>query len=502
MIKSDAETQAGGPSAETGWKPNTVYLALYTRVKLWQELGMARHAKTLAQGNHATQHLGFGMLALCFPMRKVQEIILSCKKTDKRIRDLPAEVVVFYVIALSLFPGVAYQSVLEWLITGLQWLGDRHFRINSKGALSRARSRLGPEPLKLMHEQLALPVNDESLPGCLWKGYHLVGIDGSTLAVQDTPKNDTTFGRATNQHGAGAWPLARFVALAELGTHMVFAAELGGYRDSEITLASKVLHHLRPGMLCLADRLFPGYELWQQAVDTGAHLLWRAKIGLPLKRIEDLADGSWLAEWRPSGAKVDDHRNQVVRVVEYRLKEPGKDATGETYRLISTLLEESQASARELAELYPERWEIELTIKEGKSVFRNGQVTLRSKTPELVRQEFWGLLLAHYLVRRMMAEAASGRGIDPDTLSYQRSVEIIKSAQGCPVLAIPAKNRKIALAKAVERIGEANVVSSRGTSKERTVKKKPKCSFPPRKVGHKQVARKRKQKVEVNIGAK
>jgi hypothetical protein len=463
---------------------------------------MARFAKTLAQGNHATQHLGFGMLALCFPMRRVQEIIRDCGKTNRRIRDLPAEVVVFYVIALSLFPGVAYQSVLEWLITGLQWLGNGRFRVNSKGALSRARTRLGSEPLRRMHERLAPPINDGSLPGCRWKGHHLVAIDGSTLAVQDTPKNDAAFGRSSNQHGKGAWPLARFVALAELGTHMVFAAELGGYHDGETTLAAKVLHHLRPGMLCLADRLFPGYDLWQQAAATGAHLLWRAKTGLALKRIEDLSDGSWLAEWRSSEAKESDRRKQVVRVVEYRLREPGGDGAGEIYRIITTLLDESAAGARELAELYPERWEIELTIKEGKSIFRNGQVTLRSKTPELVRQEFWGLLLAHYLVRRMMAEAASGQGIDPDTLSYQRSVEIIKSAQGCPVLVIPAKKRKIALANAIKRIGEAKVVSSRGTSKERTIKKKPKCSFPLRKSGHKPVTRKRTAQVDVNFGAK
>lgn len=463
---------------------------------------MARHAKTLAQGNHATQHLGFGMLALCFPMRKVQEIVRDCGKASRRIRDLPAEVVVFYVIALSLFPGVAYQSVLEWLITGLQWLGDGRFRVNSKGALSRARTRLGAEPLKRMHERLAEPVNDGSLPGCRWKGFHLVAIDGSTLAVQDTPSNDSEFGRSTNQHGKGIWPLARFVALAELGTHMVFAAQLGGYRDGETALAAKVLRHLRPGMLCLADRLFPGYELWKRAAATGAHLLWRAKTGLSLKRTRDLADGSWLAEWRPCGAKRGDRRKQLVRVVEYKLREPGAKGSGETYRLITTLLDETAAGARELAGLYPERWEIELTIKEGKTVLRKGQVTLRSKTPELVKQEFWGLLLAHYLVRRMMAGAASGRGIDPDTLSYQRSAEIIKSAQGCPALAMPARARKAALDKVIERIGESKAASSRGISKERTIRKKPKFKFPVRKPGHKAVARKRTAEVEIKKGAK
>ena len=485
-----------------GILPNTVYLALVKQIGMCQYFGMARYAKTLAQGNHATQHLGFGMLALCFPMRKVQAILSDCGKESRRIRDLPAEVVVFYVVALSLFPGVAYQSVLEWLITGLQWLGNGHFRVNTKGALSRARSRLGAEPLRRIHEKLAIPINDEALSGCRWKGFHLVGIDGTTLAVQDTPANGLAFGRSSNQHGSGIWPLARFVALAELGTHMVFAAELGGYHDGETTLAAKVLSHLRPGMLCLADRLFPGYDLWHQAVATGAQLVWRAKAGLSLKRMEDLADGSWLAEWKPYGAKANDRLKQIVRVVEYRLREPGGETSGETYRLITTLLDPAVAHARELAELYPERWEIELTIKEGKMVLRKGHVTLRSKTPELVRQEFWGLLLAHYLVRRMMAEAASGKQIDPDTLSYQRSVEIIKSAQCGPVLAIPAKIRKAALSLTIKRIGEAKAVSSRGISKERTIRKKPKCDFPVRKSDHKPVAKKRTAKVEIKKSAK
>jgi len=262
-----------------------------------------------------------------------------------------------------------------------------------------------------------------------------VAIDGSTIAVQGTASNKKAFGSPSNQHGEGVWPLARFVALAEVGTHMVFTAELGGYHDGETTLAAKVLDKLEAGMLCLADRLFPGYDLWQQAAATGASLLWRAKTGLSLGWVENLSDGSWLAEWRPSGAKADDPRTQRVRVVEYKLREPEGDGSNpEAYRLITTILDPSLAEARELAQLYPERWKIELTIKESKTILRKGQLTLRSKTAELVRQEFWGLLLAHYLMRKMMAQAAGERGIDPDTLSYDRSIEIIKSAQGCPTL--------------------------------------------------------------------
>lgn len=390
---------------------------------------MPRHAKSLPAGYDNTQHLSMGVLALCFPVAEVQRIIEQCGRASRRVRDLPAVVVVFYVLALSLFPSVGYQSVLRWLLCGLQWLGSGSFRLSGKGSLSRARQRLGEEPLRRMFEQMAPPLADASLPGSYWKGLHVVALDGSTLALQDTASNEDAFGRSSNQNGKAAYPMSRFVALAEAGTHMIFAASLGRYDTSEVDLAKEVVGHLRPGMLCLGDRLFPGFPLWKKAAQTGAHLLWRAKASLKLTRIAELPDGSWLGRWAPLGRRKDASPEVVVRVIEYRLKRGG-----EVYRLITTLTDPAFAGARELAAFYPQRWEVELTIKEGKSILRQGQITLRSKVAPLVRQEFWGLLLAHYLVRKMMARAALDRGVDPDGLSFQNSVEIIKSTHTGPVL--------------------------------------------------------------------
>jgi hypothetical protein len=392
---------------------------------------MPRPAKTLSVGNDNTQHLSLGVIALCFPAVAVQQAIDACGKTSKRVRDLPAAVVAYYVIGLSLFPGAGYESVLRWLLCGLQWLNTGKFRISSKVALSKARQRLGEAPLRLLFDRLAAPFGDSTLKGCWWRKHHVVVLDGSTLALQDTPSNDAHFGRSTNQHGKAAWPLARFVALAEAGTHLIFRAELGRYKDSEIVLAEKVVGGLREGMLCLADRLFPGLALWKKATATGAHMLWRAKVGMKLKADRTLPDGSWLATWKSATRGQKDARGVTVRVIEYRLK----GGNGETFRLITSLLDPEGAPAHELAALYPQRWEIELAIKEGKQVLRTGQITLRSKMPELVRQEFWGLLLAHYIVRKMMARAALDGDIDPDVLSYQSSVEIIRSSQTGPVLA-------------------------------------------------------------------
>lgn len=378
-----------------------------------------------------------GVLALCFPLQRINVIIDQCGKTDKRVRDLPAALIVYYVIALSLFPGVAYQSVLRWLLSGLQWLGNHGFRVACRESLSNARQRLGSLPMQRLHEEMAMPLAEKSLPGSYFKDLLLVAFDGSTLALQDTPANAKEFGRSSNQNGDAAWPLARFVGLAECGTHLIFAANLGGYKDSEITLAKSLAPSLRVGMLCMADRLFPGYELWKQFAATGAHLLWRAKMSVKLEKTEILADGSYLAEWLPEEQRSKGQKAIVVRVIEYRLKDPGAaEEKAEIYRLITTILDPATATAAELAALYPQRWEIEITIKEGKTILRKGNITLRSKIPELVRQEFWGMILAHYLVRKMMAQAALDKRRDPDELSYEGSIQIIKSTLTGPVLAI------------------------------------------------------------------
>lgn len=398
---------------------------------------MARHAKSISQGNTATEHLGVGVLALCYPLPVVTGIISECGKSDKRVRDLPAALMVYYVIALSLFPGVAYQSVLRWLLSGLQWLGNHPFRVACRESLSDARQRLGVIPMQKLHEQMAQPMAEKSLPGSYFKDLLLVAIDGSTFALQDTKANSTEFGRSSNQNGESAWPLARFVGLVECGTHLIFAANLGGYKDSEITLAKPLATSLGAGMLCMADRLFPGYELWKRYAATGAHLLWRAKLSVKLKKTKDLSDGSYLAEWLPDEERKKGSKAVIVRVIEYKLMDPGVVGDkAEIYRLITTILDPREATAAELAALYPQRWEIEIAIKEGKTVFRKGRITLRSKMPELVKQEFWGMILAHYLIRKMMAQAALDRKRDPDELSYEGSIEIIKSTQAGPVLSI------------------------------------------------------------------
>jgi DDE family transposase len=215
------------------------------------------------------------------------------------------------------------------------------------------------------------------------------------------------------------------VALVENGTHVLFGAQLGRYEDGETTLAQPVLAALQPGMLCLADRQFFGCALWQAAAASGADLLWRVKRNLRLPREAALADGSSLTTVYRSGKDRRRRTNGLrVRVIEYRLA--GVAEAEPLYRLVTTILDPVQAPAETLAALYHERREIEGALAELKTHLRGARVVLRSKTPELVRQEFWGLLLAHFAVRGLMHEAALRADEDPDRLSFQHAVRVVR----------------------------------------------------------------------------
>ena len=178
-------------------------------------------------------------------------------------------------------------------------------------------------------------------------------------------------------------------------------------------------------MLCLADRQFFGHALWGEAAATGADLLWRVKRNLRLPREARLADGSYLSTIYP-GEKDRRHRTTGtrVRVVEYRLE--GVADAEPLYRLVTTILDPAAAPAAELAALYHERWEVEGAPAELKTRLRGARMVLRSKTPELVRQEFWGLLLAHFAVRGLMHEAALRADEDPDRLSFLHAVRVVR----------------------------------------------------------------------------
>ena len=388
---------------------------------------MARTVASLPAGSRITDYISLGVIAKFFPADKVHEVLKQTGRTSVRERDLPAHVVVYYVIALALYMRSSYREVLRCLLEGVQWLLDPSsvVKVAGKSGISQARSRLGAEPLKKLYAAMVVPIAESRTKGAWYRQWRLISLDGSTLDTADTDENDKAFGRPGSSRGSSAFPKIRFVALLENGTHVLWAARMSPYATDELTLAQDVVPRLRKGMLCLADRFFPGYKLWQAAAQTGADLLWRTRQNARLDVDRRLPDGSYLGRIY---ASTSDRRNQrkgiVVRVIDYRLKDV-KDAEP-IYRLITTILDPTQAPANELAALYHERWEIETALDELKTHLRGAQIVLRSKTPELVEQEFYGLLMAHFAIRGWMHEAALRGDEDPDRLSFLHSVRVVQ----------------------------------------------------------------------------
>jgi Insertion element 4 transposase N-terminal/Transposase DDE domain len=388
---------------------------------------MARTVAELPPGTRITDYISLGVIAKYFPLRKVQSILKETDTASVRQRDLPAHVVVYYVIALALYMRASYREVLRCLLEGLQWLMEpkENIKVAGKSGISQARTRLGWKPMKKLYEAVAAPIATEQTRGAWYRHWRMVSLDGRTLDVADTEENEAAFNRPAASRGASAFPQLRFVALLENGTHVLWAAEMEGCRTDEITLAKKVVPGLRQGMLCFADRYYPGYELWRQAQGTGADLLWRMRRNARLDCRKRLPDGSYLSRiYASTSDRRNDRRAIVVRVIEYRLE--GLPGAEPVYRLLTTILDHRAAPARELAALYHERWEIETTLDELKTHLRGAAIVLRSKTPDLVRQEFYGLLMAHFAIRGLIHEAALQANEDPDKLSFLHAVRVVQ----------------------------------------------------------------------------
>ena len=395
---------------------------------------MARTEAELPGGARITDYISLGVVANTFPRATIDQVLADTGKASRRQRDLPAHVVVYYVIALALFMQVSYREVLRTLLEGISWLAGptARLKVTGKSGISQARTRLGSEPLRRLHDQVVKPIAAPETRGAWFRRWRVVSLDGSSLAVADTDENDAAFGRPAETQGETAYPLVRLVALVESGTHVLFGTVLDAWRVGEVTMAHQVVPHLAAGMLCLADRNFFGFALWQEAQAHGADLLWRGKNHLVLPCEQRLADGSYLSTFYASAG----HRRRreggvAVRVIEYEL--PGVAEAEPLYRLLTTILDPAEAPAVELAALYHERWEIENCLDELKTHLRGARIVLRSKTPDLVKQETYGFLLAHFAIRGLMHEAALQAGEDPDRLSFVHTVCVVRRKLPCLV---------------------------------------------------------------------
>lgn len=413
---------------------------------------MAGKALELGGPIRIADYLSLGLLARLVPPSLVDQALTEHGKHSQRQRDLPAHAVAYYVMALSLYRGINTEEVLRVVTEGMEYLGANAIRREvGKSAISAARTRLGAEVMQSIARQALVPLATPATPGAFYRGMRLVSLDGSGLEVADETANREAFGVPGTQQGRTGYPQLRFVGLLENGTHVLFGVALGGYQDAEVRLAHQAIGYLKPGMLCLADRGLSGYPLWAAASRTGAQLLWRIAKNRSLPVRKRMDDGSYLSEIEPAPLtrKKMAHEDALplpVRVIDYRL--PGVPDAEPIYRLMTTLLDPVTAPAQELAALYQARWTIETAFAEIKTTLKGADVILRSKTPALVRQEFWGLLLAHHVVRKLMLEAALAQERPPDGLSFKHTLALMRrklpTSGALPPRAVPEVVAQIA----------------------------------------------------------
>ncbi|MDO0930042.1 IS4 family transposase [Streptomyces sp. TG1A-8] len=376
-----------------------------------------------------SDRIAVGLLTRSFPPELVDRVVAECGRSGQRNRLLPPRVVVYFVLAMCLFSGQGYEEVARLLTHRLAWAKrwSGSWQVPTTAAISRARAKLGPQPLKDLFAQVARPLATQTTRGAFYGRWRLMAVDGTVFDVPDSQENAVHFGRPkTHRTQRCAYPQVRVVALAECGTHAITAAALGPCTTSEPVLARELFGHLGEGDLLLADRGFTGLELWRAASAGGADLLWRIRAHQVLPVREELPDGSYLSEI----VAAKDHRKrtdpEAVRVIEYTLEDPGRPGQDVPYRLITTVLDPDAAPATELAALYHQRWEFENALDELKTHQRGPTQVLRSRSPQGVEQEVWAHMLVHHAIRTLMHDAAGQVGLDPDRLSFTRTIRLAR----------------------------------------------------------------------------
>jgi hypothetical protein len=390
-----------------------------------------------------------------------------------RRRKLPADVTVLLCVAMSLFTQEALRVVLHKLVHGLRlFWPDPDIALASKSAISQARYRLGARPVVMLFHRLCRPLATAQTPGAFRFGLRLVALDGTVEDVPDSPANERAFGRHHSDRGASAFPQVQGVYLSECGTHAVMDAGFWPCHTSERVGAFRLLRSVHAGMLLLLDRGFYSFEMLERTRARGAHVLVRVPASVSLRVRWRLPDGSYWAYIYPADPKRRQRGDHLlVRVLVYTLTDPARPGHGETHRLVTTLLDAQEAPARELICAYHDRWEIEVTIDEIDTHQRLAQHPLRSQKPVGVIQELYGLLLAHYAVRAIMADAASQAAIAPTRLSFTQSVELIRVAIDDFQLVAPADHARL-YQRLLRDIAACRLTSRAPRTNPRVVKRK------------------------------
>jgi hypothetical protein len=403
-----------------------------------------------------------GVLVAAVPREAVDAAVAVCGVGAQRSDGkLPPHVVAYLTMALCLFTEDDYTEVATKVTGSLDRWGcwNASWSVPTASAITQARKRLGRAVFPEIFQRTCGPVGGETAPipgvgatgrarGSWLRQWRLVAIDGFEVDVPDTPANAGEFGYASSGPSRSAFPKARVVALSECGTHAFLAAEVDGYRVGEKTLASRLYPRLRRDELLTADRGFYSFGAWGLAAGTGAALVWRApsQLVLPVARV--LSDGTYLSVLiNPkihhsasregllaavrAGEDIDPADAHVVRVIEYDVPDRAGGGTGELVTLLSTITDPTQAGADELADVYHQRWEQETGHDQLKTHLRGPGRVLRSRLPDLVHQEIWAWLIVHHAITALITTAATAADLDPDRVSFIRTVRLIRrSATG------------------------------------------------------------------------
>ena len=389
-----------------------------------------------------TDHIALGVVSARFERDLLEEVLNQTERREKRVRRLPAHVMIRYVIAMGLFAQESYDEVMRRLVGNLRRLGSWHddWQVPTASAITQARQRLGPQPLAELFDRACVPLAGPGTKGAWLARRRLMAIDATSLDVADTPANAERFDRLGSGPKASAYPKLHVAALAECGSHAIVAAVLGSCRTGERTLVKDLTRRIEANMLVLADAGLFSFELFNSFAATGADLAWRVGASVSLGHVRWHDDGSYqalifkpglsadrrtrLVEQARTGQDIPADLARAVRVVEYTV--PDRNPDGELIVVVTTLTNPFEVPALDLAAAYQQRWEQESALNEIKSELRGRGEVLRSKTPDLVEQQFWGLLLAHYAIRALLVEAADPAGYDPDRMSFVKGLRVVR----------------------------------------------------------------------------
>jgi hypothetical protein len=412
---------------------------------------MTQNAVVAAEGRW-TDQVSLGVLASAVPRDVIDDAVAACGRSAKRLDGkLPPHVMVWFAMAMALFADDDYEEVAARLAGTLGSWGcwDARWGPPTSGGITRARERLGPEPLRDIFARVAVPVADLLTRGAFLGAWRLMSIDGFEWDAPDTPGNAAAFGYPGSGTERPAFPKVRVVTVSECGSHAVADAEIGGVAGKgagEQSLARRLYARLEEDWLLIADRNFYNWQDWKAAAASGADLLWRVKADLTLPVLEILPDGSYLSvlvspgirgkarqaliDAARAGQATGESKAMLVRVIEYEIPGREGDGKGELIALVTTITDPLGAPAPLLAQAYHERWEHETGNDQLKTHLRGPGRVLRSKSPDMVRQEIYGYLLTHYALSALICQAAAEADIDPDRVKFTRTVRIVRRATG------------------------------------------------------------------------